>query len=186
MDNRNYTQRPFISGFGGYNPSNMVISIAEDPVRCAVLVLLVAIFFLMLLAGGICIWPYLFTCIEQAGGFDAATSLGRMVIAGGISTLVGALYSFYLCWFHEWRDANSFSFTKIFMLVYMVEVVLSFILIPCMQVDLLNVANPNTWTQVLSFLFHGMLGALLTMVPSLLVSLVGFILNRLWCMTHRL
>jgi len=184
MNDRDYTQRPLNGANRGYMPSNLVISIAEDPGRAAAFILLIAIFFLMLLAGGICIWPYLFSCMQQAGGFDSASSIGKLVISSGISGLAGLLFSLYLCWFHEWRDTNDFSFAKIFMLVYMAEVCLSFILIPVMKVDMLGIVDPNGWTQVLGFLFHGMLGALVTMLPSLAAALIGYLLNRLWFLTH--
>ena len=136
------------------------------------------IFPLMLLAGGICLWPYLISCAAE-GGFDLASSVGKLLLTGGIAAAVGALMSIYLNWFHEWFDGNSFSFGKIFMIIYITELVTSFILIPALGTDMLGIQNPNTWTMVLSFLFHGMLGSLLTMVPSLIVAALGYLVNRI-------
>ena len=179
MNDRNYSQKPLGGGLRGYNPSNMFIGFAEDPVRCVVFVLLISLFFLMLLAGGICLWPYLISRAAESGGFDVASPVGKLLLTGGICAVVGGLISIYLCWFHEWVEVNTFSFGKVFMIVYIVEIITGFILIPVLGTDMLGIQNPNTWTMVLSFLFHGLLGALLTMVPSLIAAVLGYLVNRI-------
>ena len=179
MNDRNYTQKPSNGGLRGYNPSNMFIGFAEDPVRCVVFVLLISLFFLMLLAGGVCLWPYLISCAAEGGGFDVASSIGKLILTGGICTAVGALLSIYLCWFHEWVEVNTFSFGKIFMIIYIVEIITGFILIPVLGTDMLGIQNPNAWTTVLSFLFHGLLVALLAMAPSLIAAALGYLVNRI-------
>ena len=172
-----------MGGFA-YRPGEAIISFAEDPIQVIMGSIILAAIVILFILGGICIWPFMFSRACEGGSFAAGSVFGKMIILGGISGAIGAAVSVYLSWFFEWEDQRRLSFFKIWLIVYTVEMLASLLLMPVMGVDMLQVAQPDGWTNILGMLVHGVMGMLISTVPSFAASFLGFCANRLWFLTH--
>lgn len=166
-------------------PRDIIISIANNPVQSVMFTVIMTILGIVVVLGGICIWPYLFGEAFAGGGLDLATSFGKFVLLGGISGLLGLAVSIYFCWFYEWDEGLMFSFCRIWVIVYMVEIVANWMLMPILGIDMLAVASADVWSGILSVLLHGILGMLLAVSPSFIATLIGYLINVLWYVTHK-
>jgi len=181
---RGYSGRKTRQGYGFYGPRDLIIAMVDDPVKGIVYTVLSVIFVAMLAIGGLCIWPYLVDCLLETEDFFSQPT-GKLMLSGAIAGGISLLQSIYLCWFFEWDDANDFSFIKIWMIVYAAAWIIGFILILVFGANILGISNPNAWTNILGFIFNGVLAALMAVVPSLLSALIGYGMNGLWYLTHR-
>ena len=168
-----------------YRPRDIIISIWDDPIQTITATVILVLFALLFVLGSICVWPYFLSKAFAEGVFDMSSPFAKMILVGGISGIVGLLISIYLCWFFEWKQEEEFSLVRIWMIIYIVEVVVNFILMPVFGVNMLAVTNPDGWTSILNLLFHSMLGIMMAFVPSFLVALLGYCANLIWYLTHR-
>ena len=169
----------------GNRLGDVLISIAQDPIQCVTAALIFGIVAVMLILGSICVWPYFVSKAFAGGSFDAASPFGKMLVLGGISAGLGLVVAVYLCWFFEWKSAEEFSLRRIWMIIFMAEIVSNFILIPIFGVNLLAVSDPDAWVSILSLLVHGILGIMTALVPSFFAALLGYCANGIWYLTHR-
>lgn len=181
--------RGYQSGQGVYGPisypRSWIITIMDDPIQGLMVMIVLMILVGAMAIGGVCIWPYFFTSAFSEGSFNAGSSFGKMIISGAVAGGLGLLAAFYLCWIREWQDARNFCLLRIFMIIYVIEMVACFIMIPVMGVDMLEASASGGWINVLRLLFHGMLGMLVPIVPSLLAALLGYAANEIWHAVNR-
>ncbi len=169
----------------GVHPKDVVISIVNDPIQSIMAGIIGSILMILLVLGSICIWPYFFSRAFVEGQFIASSPFGKMLIASGIAAGVGVAATVYLCWFFEWKKEDKFSLLRIWLIIYVVEMVVNFTLMPVLGVNMLAASGTDIWIHILNLLFHGMLGVMMALVPSFLSAVLGYLVNVIWYLTHR-